>query len=72
MVAPDLVDTFAFDDVERVARNICEAKHGPGSYDAPHRKRACYRAAAVRVLCLARECGYTGPIYFQARATLCA
>ena len=31
-----------FRDVEALARRLCEANHGPGSWDAKHRKRVRY------------------------------
>lgn len=39
-----------FRDIDRLARQICEARNGPGSWDTPHRRRADYRAEAQRVI----------------------
>lgn len=37
-----------FDDLEFMARAICEQRNGPGSWSKPRRKRAAYRAIAQR------------------------
>jgi len=35
-------------EVERLALQLCEARYGAGSWDAKHRRRADYRAEAMR------------------------
>jgi len=43
----------AFDTLERAAKRLCEQRHGAGSWDTKHRKRAAYRRMADRMLSLA-------------------
>lgn len=40
--------TVDFPTLEHAACRLCEAEHGPGSYDQPRRKRAWYRRRAER------------------------
>ena len=42
------MSSFEFESVERIAKRICEDRHGYGSLDAKHRSRADYRAEAMR------------------------
>lgn len=42
------MSSFEFETVERIAKLICEDRHGAGSWDAKHRRRADYRAEAMR------------------------
>lgn len=37
-----------FRQLESRARDLCEARHGPGSWEAKHRKRAFFRERAQR------------------------
>jgi hypothetical protein len=39
-----------FDTLERLARQLCERRHGTGSWERKHRKRAAYRDRAAREL----------------------
>jgi len=45
---------FEFETVERLAKRICEDRNGAGSWDAKHRRRADYRAEAMRQIECAR------------------
>lgn len=42
------MSSFEFETVERLARRICEDRHGARSWDAKHRRRADYRSEAMR------------------------
>lgn len=48
------MNSFEFETVERLAKRICEDRHGAGSWDAKHRRRADYRAEAMRQIERAR------------------
>lgn len=43
-----------FPHLESQARALCESRHGPGSWDAKHRKRAHYRERAAQQIAYAR------------------
>ena len=42
-----------FNTLERAAKRLCEQRHGAGSWNTKHRKRAAYRRMADRMLSLA-------------------
>lgn len=48
------MSSFEFESVERIAKRICEDRHGAGSWDARHRRRADYRGEAMRQIERAR------------------